>query len=322
MAETAETESAQVDLRGAKIDGGALARVAWEHARTLGGLLAKGGVALWGWAKSPTGRQVLGLLFVAGCFVFLSQRVKRSQLRHGAFTIPRAQVALAWPEYISTQPRAALRGAAGATLSPFDAASLPGLVEDLARQPWLADIEHAAWRFPAHLELRLNLRVPYAWVELSRERVLVDREGHLLPTSAYRAERLAAAELPSLRGVPDRTLPLPGQLWDSKHVSYALAFLDLLEQSGHPDYKRGARVDVSRVGVAGADAELFFVPRGLPPIAYGRSPADPRWRVSDEKLIKDLELLFRLAEADPAGFADVEQIRLGPLQPAVVPAGS
>lgn len=307
VADPPASEEAQVDLRSP-----------WQprahRALHITSAVCRAG---WRWAASSEGRQWLSLGFIVGCFVFLSARVQRSELRQRRYELPRQQLQLAWPDYVGRLPRSQLQGSEGELLRPFARGNLPGLVSELAGLPWLASVDRAAWHFPHELELKLSLRVPFAWVSLRRDRVLVDRHGHLLPLNAYRREVLEQAALPQLIGVPDAALPLPGQHWESSHVQRGLAFLCLLDQSGHPEYLRAARVDVSQVGHSNVAWEIFFEPRGLPRIAYGRSPADPRWQLPDEKLLRDLELLFESVRVDPNIFDGIAEIRLVPDQPMV-----
>ncbi len=307
VVEKPATDAARVDLRAP-----------WKlHARKAVRLTAAVGRKVFAWAASGEGRQWLSLGFILGCFAFLSLRVQRSELRQERYVLARQQLQLAWPDYVGRLPRTQLQGSEAELLAPFNRGSLPGLVSELAGLPWLASVDRAAWHFPHELELKLSLRVPFAWVAMRRDRVLIDRHGHLLPLNAYQRAVLDKAALPQLVGVPDAELPLPGQHWESSHIQRGLAFLCLLDQAGHPEYLRDAIVDVSQVGHSNVAWEIFFEPQGLPRVAYGRSPADPRWQLPDDKLLRDLELLFESVRVDPHIFDGIAEIRLVPGQPMV-----
>ena len=146
------------------------------------------------------------------------------------------------------------------------------------RSPYVRRVRTVRKEFPNRLDIRLEMREPFALIRLARnagKAYVVDEEGVVLSKRVYRLtpERLAGL-LPSVVVSGARGYPCPGRVWGDVAVQEGVKMLRLCREQ-FLDEVEVAEIEVTRAarrdGTVSADAWLVL--KGGTRVQWGSTPS-------------------------------------------------
>lgn len=193
----------------------------------------------------------------------------------------------------------------------------PGLDEDLRAafeaHPWVRRVAHVGRSYPSRVAVDVELRRPFALVDVEAWRLTVDREGVVLDDRSSRAP----AGLPVVRSDKKATpgVPRVGRPFRSPAVLRGLSVLrELGARADHPFLRdfRVAAIDVTAAGgKSGGDLRLELSAGAA--VVWGSAPDDETAALEPDPTRK-LDLLYEAAAAYPGlrGVASVNVVASSP----------
>ena len=168
-----------------------------------------------------------------------------------------------------------------------------GLCEDVAQayaaSPWVRRVLLVAKEFPNRLDVQLELREPYALVQVGGKCICVDEEGAPLSPQVYDLSPQRIASLvPVITLNGDCPVPNAGRPWKQPEVQEGLAMVRLYRK----DLARS--VPVHEIQVQGAENAAVMATLCLdsgPRVQWGQTPAGPRSPVEISTAQKTTALL-------------------------------
>jgi len=228
------------------------------------------------------GALVAGVSIVAACLVAGAIKAWRATISMAEFRVRPADAVIAAP-FIRPEPfrQDLLRTDASGVLSREYSLFTPGLARQVAdayaASPWVRKVIEVRKVFPNRLEVRLDLREPFAEVVFRGRRCCVDREGVALSPGIYQLTEADLAPLgPKIIVADDLPAPVAGMVWNDAAVQGGIAMVSLCRE----------QFDGS-VGVEAVEMERFADERGRAAslatlvlrsgtrVQWGRAPVGP-----------------------------------------------
>ena len=215
----------------------------------------------------------------AGCVVGV-QQLWRAVSNRAEFVVRPGELTLTSPwaripemkrDFLATDRSGILR-------SPGVSIFTDGLCEDIAQayaaSPWVRRVLLVAKEFPNRLDVKLELREPFALVQVGGKCLCVDEEGAPLSPQFYNLspQRIASlAPVITLNG--DCPIPNAGRSWKQPEVQEGLAMVRLYRR----DLARN--IPVHEIQVQNAENAAVMATLVLdsgPRVQWGQTPAGPR----------------------------------------------
>lgn len=178
-----------------------------------------------------------------------------------------------------------LREELGDTLSNatiFDEYLCRRVAHELHASPWVLEVKRVSRLLPNRLNVEAVFRLPAGIVEMPSARYMIDRQGYWLPTELYRQPPgWESAKPPHIVDSRLTELPVRGRRWNSASLVVGARLSALLVRSGILDLVDLERIDVTKVGTRGHEADVVLVTKTGRTIKWGTTDAYEEIRTLD-----------------------------------------
>jgi hypothetical protein len=230
----------------------------------------------------------------AGCIVGV-QQLWRAVSNRPEFVVRPGDLALTskWARVPEMKRDFLVTDRSGILRSPGVSIFSPGLCADVAKayaaSPWVRRVLCVAKEFPNRLDVQLELREPFALVQVGGKCLCVDEEGAPLSPQFYDlSQQRTACLVPVITLNGDCPIPYAGRPWKQPEVQEGLAMVRLCRK----DLARN--IPVHEIQVQGAENAAVMATLVLdsgPRVQWGQTPAGPRSLVEISTAQKTTALL-------------------------------